>query len=164
LKAEDHPNGFTKIIIGTVFGYRIRLHYWPSSAVKYRSRHNHRWWFISIPLLGAFTDNRYKEVEGDTTMRIQVSDRANVRDSDRVYSLEGNSGLRLKASRTRYPLLPYYCGLGEIHSYYPKGNGPHASLVIISPLKSDTSDIWRDPDELDVELEAAEGAGTESND
>lgn len=154
MKIERHPNGFTKIILGTFFGYRLRFHYWPSSEKKFRSRHNHRWWFISIPVLGAFVDNRYEELEGiSSTMRIAVSDRRDVRDSERVYSLEGTSVLRLRASHTRYPLIPYLCRLGEIHSYYPKGNGPHGSLVIISPLRTDTSDIWRDPEELDVELD-----------
>jgi hypothetical protein len=153
MKIEHHPNGFTKFILGSVFGYRIRVHYWPRAEKKYRSRHNHRWWFISMPLFGAFIDNRYEEVPDNNTMRISVTDQGNMRDSKREYILEGRSGLRLKAEHIRYPPIPYLCRLGEIHSYYPKGNGPHASLVIISPLKTRSSEIWRDPEELDVELE-----------
>jgi hypothetical protein len=152
MKVEHHPNGFTKFIVGSIFGYRIRIHYWPRSEEKYRSRHNHRWWFISMPLLGTFVDNRYEEVSDSNTMRIEVTDRGDVRDSKRQYTLAGTSGLRLKAEHVRHPFIPYLCHLGEIHSYYPKGNGPHASLVLISPLKSGSSEIWRDPDELDVEL------------
>lgn len=154
MKIEHHPNGFTKLTLGSIFGYRIRVHYWPRTEEKYGSRHNHRWWFISMPLFGAFTDNRYEEVPDSNTMRIKVTDQGNVRDSKREYALEGTSGLRLKAKHIRYPLFPYLCRLGEIHSYYPKGNGRHASLVIISPLKTGSSEIWRDPEELDVELES----------
>jgi hypothetical protein len=153
---ENHPNGFTKIIIGTIFGYRIRLHYWPKGADKAESRHNHRWWFISVPLLGRFVDNRYMETEDSQTMRIKVLDRNDIRDSKRAYVSDGTSGLRLRRTHIRKPLIPYVCRLGEIHSYYPEGDGRHASLVMISPLKTKTSDIWRDPDELDVELEGPE--------
>jgi len=106
-----------------------------------------------MPLLGTFIDNRYEEVPDRDTLRIKVTDQGEARDSQRHYTLEGTSGLRLKAEHVRYPLIPYLCRLGEIHSYYPKGNGGHASLVLISPLKSKTSAIWRDPHELDVELE-----------
>jgi len=151
---ENHPNGFTKIIIGATFGYRIRLHYWPKGADKSESRHNHRWWFISIPLLGRFVDNRYTETQDGQTMRIKVLDRNDIRDSTRSYILDGTSGLRLRRTYIRQPFIPYICSVGEIHSYYPKGDGRHASLVIISPLKANSSDIWRDSGELDVELES----------
>jgi hypothetical protein len=153
MKSEHHPNGFTKIILGSIFGYRIRVHYWPKSEQKYKSRHNHRWSFTSAPLLGAFVDKRFEEIPGNKTMRISVSDSDGLRDSARKYSLEGTSGLRLKAEYIRYPLIPYLCHLGEIHAYYPKGNGRHLSLVIISPLKTESSEIWRDPEELDVEID-----------
>lgn len=153
MKIEHHPNGFTKFVVGTFFGYRIRIHYWPKGANKSESRHNHRWWFVSIPLLGRFVDNRYAEVADGDTMRIKVFDE-NGRDSGRTYTLDGTSGLLLRRTYVRYPLIPYFCGRREIHSYYPRGNGRHMSLVIISPVKVEFSDIWRDPGELDVELKS----------
>lgn len=154
MKIENHPNGFTKFIFRTFFGYRVRIHYWPKGAHKSESRHNHRWWFVSIPLLGRFVDNRYMEVQDGGTMRIKVFDRDDVRDSSRTYALDGTSGLRLRRTYIRYPLVPYLCRIGEIHSYYPQGEGRHISLVIISPIKLNSSEIWRDPRELDVELES----------
>ena len=145
MKIENHPNGFKKIIVGSIFGYRIRIHYWRKGAPKSESRHNHRWWFVSIPLLGRFLDSRYEEVKDGSTMRIKVFDEDDQRDSGRVYTLDGKSGLRLRRSYVRYPLIPYFCSKDEIHSYYPRGDGRHVSLVIISPLKVDFSEIWRDP-------------------
>lgn len=155
MKIENHPNGFTKIIVGGILRYRVRVHYWPTGAPKSESRHNHRWWFISIPLLGRFVDNRYTETQAGDELRIKVLDRNDVRDSSRVYALEGASGLQLRKRYIRYPLVPYLCRLGEIHSYYPHGDGRHVSLVIISPIKVDFSEIWRDPDDVDVELESS---------
>jgi hypothetical protein len=152
VKIENHPNGFTKITFDGIFGYRIRIHYWPKGTPKSESQHNHRWWFISIPLMGCFVDNRYSETTNNRTMRIRVFDRDDVRDSSRDYSFDRTSGLQLRKTFIRYPLVPYLCRLGEIHSYYPRGNGRHASLVIISPIKVKFSEIWRDPDELDVEI------------
>jgi hypothetical protein len=153
VKVEKHPNGFTKVVIGSIFGFRLRLHYWPKTAEKSYSRHNHRWWFISIPIIGIFVDNRYEEITNATTLRIDVADQGPLRDSERIYSMAGNSGLRLKAMHLRLPFLPYICRVGEIHSYYPKGTSRHASIVITSPIKARTSQIWRDPGELDVKLE-----------
>ncbi len=153
MKVEHHPNGFIKLIFEGFFGYRIRVHYWPKGAPKSESKHNHRWWFISIPLLGRFVDNRYTETQGGDSVRIKVLDRDDVRDSSRVYTLEGASRLRLRKRYIRYPLVPYLCRLGEIHSYYPHGNGRHASLVIISPIKVNYSEIWREPGDVEVELE-----------
>jgi len=151
---ENHPNGFTKIIVGSLFGYRIRIHHWPKGANKSESQHNHRWWFVSIPLLGRFVDNRYTEVRDGSAMRIKVFDQDGQRDSGRAYMLGGTSGLRLRRTYLRYPLVPYFCRRSEIHSYYPHGDGRHISLVIISPVKVEFSEIWREPGELDVELES----------
>jgi hypothetical protein len=105
MKIEHHPNGFTKFTFVGPLGYRVRLHYWPKGHEKSLSRHNHRWWFISVPLWGRFVDDRYDEVPDSRTLRIRVSDRDDTRDSARAYALYGTSGLRLKATLTRYPFV-----------------------------------------------------------
>lgn len=107
-----------------------------------------------MPFMGRFVDNRYSETTDMSAMRIKVLDRNDIRDSCRTYNLDGSSGLQLRKTYIRYPLIPYICRLGEIHSYYPLGDCRHATLVITSPIKVNYSEIWRGPGELDVELES----------
>lgn len=56
-------------------------------------------------------------------MRIKVLDRDKLRDTSRVYLPDGASGLRLRRTYVRYPLIPYICRVEEIHSYYPRDDG-----------------------------------------
>jgi hypothetical protein len=129
----------------------VRLHVWKGSQGS-DSRHNHRWWFVSMPLIGRFVDVRYSDAQGSEFLRINVSD-TDGRDSSREYRLEGSNSLSIRQRYIRYPFIPYFCKIGDIHSYYPLRSGLHASLVLSGPIRRDTSDIFRTPDGLDVRLE-----------
>lgn len=159
MKTETHPIGFRKYILLSLFGYRLRLHVWPKGEGT-DSRHNHRWWFVSVPLFGKFIDTRYSEVEtSNELLKINVTDRDGVRDGQRSYHLKGASGLVVRETKVRYPFLPYLCRFGEVHSYVPHRRGFHASLVFIGRLRSEASEIWRSSEALDVSLETAEETG-----
>lgn len=153
MKTEVHPIGFRKYVLLSFRGYRLRLHVWPKGE-GVDSRHNHRWWFISMPLVGRFVDTRFREVSASGQyLKINVADRDGVRDGERSYHLKGESDLEVVKRRIRYPLIPYLCRFGEIHSYVPYKRGFHASLVFLGRLRTETSEIWRSPDRLDVALE-----------
>lgn len=153
MKKESHPIGFRKYILFSFFGYRLRLHVWPTGQGT-ESRHNHRWWFVSMPLIGRFDDTRYREVEpsGDF-VKIDVTDRDGMRDGERRYRQKAPSDLQLIKKNIRYPFVPYLCRLGEIHSYVPHGPGLHASLVFVGRLKKENSEIWRKSNDVDVQLD-----------
>jgi hypothetical protein len=152
MKTEDHPIGFKKYVLLSFLGYRLRLHVWPRGGGS-DSRHNHRWWFISVPLVGRFIDTRYVEVDGPGDfMKIDVLDKGGVRDGERVYHADGESNLVVRKTYTRYPLVPYLCQDGAVQSYVPRGRGFHASLVVLGRLRRDKSEIWRDPNAIDVPL------------
>jgi hypothetical protein len=140
VKADPHPLGFATIDLIRLRGYRIRLHLWRRNAVINPGRHNHRWAFISVPLIGRFLDIRYDSVAGDEYQRLVC----HPPDSDgaRVMEQGGSGGLVERARHTRWPLVPYRCRLGEIHTFAPAGGGPHASLVFLGRARTDTSDVW----------------------
>jgi hypothetical protein len=155
MKKENHPVGFKKYVLISVLGYRVRIHVW-SDGHGNDSRHNHRWWFVSIPLVGKFVESRYREVNGESFVKIDVADKSGIRDGDRRYIARGFSGLEVMARRIRRPLVPYVCPVGAIHSLVPDGGGLHVSLVFSGRLQSATSEIWRRPDSIDVPLDSDE--------
>ena len=154
MRTESHPIGFRKYVLLSMFGVRLRLHVWRDGGVD--SRHNHRWWFVSVPLIGRFVETRYQEAAGNDMLKIAVLDEAGRRDSGRVYRKSGLSSLDSEKTRIRYPLIPYYCPIDAIHSLVPMSGGLHASLVLIGRLQKDSSDIWRHADKLDVPLDSAD--------
>ena len=151
---EKHPVGFKKYILIAAFGYRLRLHVW--RGVGNDSRHNHRWWFVSVPLIGTFEETRFREHAGQEFAKISVLDESGRRDGGRLYQLEGTSDLEVVRVHRRYPLIPYLCRVGEIHSLVPDKRGLHASLVLVGRLQRVESDIWRYPENIDVPVETSE--------
>jgi hypothetical protein len=150
MRTEEHPVGFKKYILLTAFGYRLRLHVWRGGGNE--SRHNHRWWFISVPLFGRFEEIRYQEVAGNHYLKISVYDEGGQRDTERIYCQLDETGLEALRVHTRYPFLPYHCPEGAIHSLVPRRSGIHASLVLSGTLRRQTSEIWRIAGKLDVQL------------
>ena len=104
-----------------------------------------------MPLIGRFIETRYEQTPGTEYLRIDVRDTEG-RDSERIYRAVDSSSLRVARKVTRYPLIPYICRIGQIHSFEPRGRGLHATLVLVGPIKREESDIWRKPQELDVPL------------
>jgi hypothetical protein len=56
--------------------------------------------------------------------------------------------LRIKDVYIRRAPLPYLCRQREIHSYHPRGSGPHASLVFTGRAKTALGYVWKDRDPL----------------
>jgi len=109
-----------------------------------------------VPLIGTFEETRYHEHSGKKFAKISVLDESGCRDSGRSYQLEGASDLEVVRVHRRYPLIPYLCRIGEIHSLVPHKAGLHASLVLVGRLRRVQSDIWRYPENIDVPVESSE--------
>lgn len=139
--SSRHPLGFTKITLAAVFGYRARLHIWHTGGSD--KPHDHRWPFIGIPLIGTFTDTRWTRRPG--TAHRAVATTPPTRGSERHYRLTGDSArLERDAVWIRRPLVPYRCRVGEIHTFAPRGRGPHVSLALLGRRRSATSTVWED--------------------
>ena len=135
----NHPNHFAKLILNDdqAAGTKLRLHIWenPSSqpAKLFSEVHNHRWSFVSIPLLGTFKELRFKEIEERPV-------------SDKVYSVyryecypRNASAQEIKGGE-KVTLLQdeehirnagelYFCDAGAVHHYDPM-TYPAASLIL----------------------------------
>lgn len=108
---------------------RLRFHSWRNSS-ETNDPHDHRTWFISIPLYGIFIEKRYKEVPGNIDVYSCRDDfnkeRLNIKP---VYK----AGLELIETIYRLPFIPYFCPKDAIHTFKPLNKGFAASLVLFGP-------------------------------
>lgn len=140
MKNEQHPNGFVVRLLYTFWnGARIRLHRWYEGRSTENDPHDHRTWFISIPIWGVFEEFRYKEVEGDIPIYRCRSTTSKKRLE--IYQ-DGKSGLKLVSRHIRLPLIPYYCSMEKIHTVQPLSKGFAASLVLFGPPKNYRPKAW----------------------
>lgn len=128
-----HPNGFW-IYLVKVFksGARLRLHYWPSDSNKLESPHDHRSWFVSLPLFGIFEERRYVEAQGGMVV-LKCHATSSGGNGKPLTTPIGRGGVRQISRHWRIPLIPYFCGEKVIHSYVPRSPGPALSLVLFGP-------------------------------
>jgi hypothetical protein len=134
-----HPLGFQKINLLTIRGRRVRLHLWHGDNSE--APHDHRWTFVAVPLLGTFTDTRWATVAGDRYRGVQTTPPSA---GGRTYRpTTATANLIAVAQHVRRPLRPYRCRIGEIHSYAPRGHGPHVSLVLLARPDRDVSTVWQ---------------------
>jgi hypothetical protein len=137
-----HPLGYRKVYLLRSRWLSVRLHIWLRDRQQAsEAPHNHRWSFVSVPLWGRFTETRHRRgTEGHYLRQSTVPDRG----AGWSYAWTGANGLAVDCTRTRWPLLPYLCRIGEIHSFAPKGPGWHVSLVLIGREQQTASDVWQE--------------------
>ncbi len=139
-KSEQHPNGFLVTLLHTFKnGMRLRLHRWHEPHSLINDPHDHRTWFISLPIWGSFVEHRFKEVPGDIPI---YRCRDNVDKPLLVVRLDGQSGLQLVKCKRRLPLIPYFCSSKEIHTVQPSNSGFAASLVLFGPKTDYSPRVW----------------------
>lgn len=137
---SKHPNGFTvRLLMSFANGARLRLHTWSANRGDRSDPHDHRTWFISIPLWGRFVEYRYKEVAGNIpTYRC----RSTTTKARLDISRDGQSDVEVTSKHIRYPLVPYFCSQDVIHSYAPMKKSFAASLVLFGPTNGKTPRAW----------------------
>jgi hypothetical protein len=141
LRGILHPNGFTiRLLAMWSNGMRLRFHTWNAEDSTTDSPHDHRSWFISIPLWGRFVERRYQEVAGDDR-QVLVCHATSSGNGNPLTSPAGTGSVKEVSKTTRYPLIPYYCSVDTIHSYVPAKQGFAASLVLFGPNKK-TPKVW----------------------
>lgn len=124
-----HPNGFYLTLLGAVRGCRIRVHYWPPNTKKLDTPHDHRSWFVSLPVWGVLDERRYEEVEA-VDLEVHACHATARRGS--LTNKVGLGGVREVARKLRLPLVPYLCRVGVIHSLVPKTKRA-LTLVVFGP-------------------------------
>lgn len=131
-----HPNGFT-IRVLRVFGngMRVRLHRWPPSAARLDTPHDHRSWFVSVPIWGTFIERRFREESRASADYVVLRCHSTSGNGNPITSRERRTGLIEESVSMRLPLVPYYCPADVIHSFVPMGDGFAASIVFFGPNK-----------------------------
>jgi hypothetical protein len=139
-ESYNHPNHFAKLILNNdkEAGIKLRLHIWenplPNQSTKLFSEvHNHRWSFVSIPLLGTFKELRFKEIEEappsekvfsvykyECYPRSQSSQE--IKGGAKVTLLQNEECIRSAGEL-------YFCDAGAVHHYEPI-TYPAASLIL----------------------------------
>ena len=140
LPAAEHPIGFRKVELLSLFGFRIRLHIWHGTGSE--APHRHRWPFVSIPLWGRFADTRWQVRAGGC--HAPAGGGVAVHSGGRRYRRLLGAGDTVTKAGTyvRRPLVPYRCGLDDIHSAAPIGTGRHISRVLLGRARSQVSMMW----------------------
>lgn len=129
-----HPNGFWVYLIKTFWnGSRIRLHYWPRRVKRLDTPHDHRSWFVSIPLWGRFVEKRFIETPGSDFDVVKCHSTTSG-NGQLLTTPAGVGNVRLMSKHHRYPFIPYFCRLGTIHSLVPLGQRLAVTVVFFGPL------------------------------
>jgi hypothetical protein len=143
--AALHPNGFLIRLLKTFKnGMRLRLHTWPAGEARLETPHDHRSWFVSLPLWGRFVEKRFVEVQPtvtDIALREDLEHFTVLRchstsgNGAPITTPEGKGWLVEERTRVRLPLVPYFCPVDALHSFVPASPGFAASLVLFGPPK-----------------------------
>jgi hypothetical protein len=151
-----HANGFAKIVLARSDNgqEQLRLHIWPeSSTPDPGDTHDHRWSFVSLPLLGTFSEGRFTETTtGDDRCVYQCDSRQ----GREWLTLRGPMEVKLEqvSAAERQPGESYSCRWGEIHNFGPSSSGVAATLVLVGEPQRAFANVYREdsltPDELTV--------------
>jgi hypothetical protein len=135
-----HINGFYKMLLASSGGVRLRLHVWGSNINFEHSEgendpHDHRWSFVSSPVIGKVTETRFREVEcsrAPNSTYLIYHCRPRQFGKVRVAKV-GKIGLQSAGSSTRAPGDIYSCDADQIHLIRPTTTGLSATLVVTGP-------------------------------
>jgi len=142
MKGTLHPNGFViRLLCAFRNGMRLRLHTWPTGVPRLESPHDHRSWFISIPLWGSFLERRYREEPSDTSMDVQRCHATTSGNGTPHVTFERTGGVAEVMTTMRRAFMPYFCPADAIHSFAPTSPRFAASLVLFGPPKR-TPRVW----------------------
>lgn len=138
--SEHHPNEFVKFVLQEwPDGSRLRLHVWQRRSPR-SDVHNHRWDFVSMPLVGSFQEHLYEIREGNGVL---LSCNSTTADDGVHVQVVGSAGVARVATLLRPAGVPYDCDLTSFHSFTPEGTGLAASLVYRGSAASDLALVWR---------------------
>jgi len=150
-RSYDHVNGFTKIVLfeSEDKKVKIRLHLWGEKYQKstISDLHDHRWSYISIPIIGELRESRFVEnLEKNSCNSLKkVKYNCFSRGESEWLNLEGYEIVSLIKDTTKLHETGnvYFCAAGEIHQLEPT-TLPCASIVVtFEPIK-DYARVYRD--------------------
>ncbi|WP_103343386.1 hypothetical protein [Amycolatopsis sp. CA-126428] len=147
-----HPNGFAKIVLGSIaeFGFRIRLHIWPRSDTPSRGEsnpHSHRWEFASYVLAGTgmHMAEFAETVEGGRSYRRYRygADPAN----PAALVADGEVRLRRRIVTHVSGGDLYTCGTSIVHAVRPIDGELTATVVVEGPRRTPHTVVYCEPGE-----------------
>lgn len=150
-KSYNHVNGFSKIVLFESKDrlVKIRLHLWQPNYKRgnLSDLHDHRWSYLSIPIIGGVKEKRFSEVEfskrvgGQKKVRYECFSRGDTE----WLNLEGYQIVSLLEKNDTIHEIGkiYFCEAGEIHQIEPLSL-PSATIVItFHPIKN-SARVYRD--------------------
>jgi len=138
MRIVRHPTGFTKVVLGSVFGRELRLHIWPNGyAGVLADIHGHRCRVLSLPLVGRFMEGRYVEVDGGDHEVISCADNGNILEDGGVGSVQ------LERLHLRRTFVPNLIGIDTIHSFQPMSDRLHLTFVIFGRRHKTRAKVFR---------------------
>jgi len=142
VRIQKHPIGFIKITLFSLFGIKARLHIWLIGRNKCRPDiHDHRWSFLSFPLFGRFEEKRFVSKRGSNyVFSLCYPESVNRK---RKIIPHDEADISVNEKKIRWPMLPYSCKKGVIHSIVPLGKVIAASLIFCGRPRGEYSGLWR---------------------
>lgn len=146
-RSYTHPNGFAKVVLARNGGEQLRLHFWSNGATDSSSGdpHDHRWSYVSIPLAGKFTEQRFDITKATRDRYLYL---CRPRTDDQLIALESAGRVHLvqTGDYRRNAGDDYACAAGEVHGFGPSRDELSISLILTSePVRSFARVVKRTP-------------------
>jgi hypothetical protein len=142
-------NGFVKIPLqnGASPDGAFRLHVWKDSHPD-SDVHNHRWDFISLPILGSFLERRYELAEGTDGQLLECRPRR----SDGIIAVRPVRKAKavLTDESERMAGQPYECNSRVLHAIDPTRNRLAATLISCGPALETSALVHKAPESPDI--------------
>jgi hypothetical protein len=148
-RSYRHPNGFVKIPIQWEVGSgeALRLHVW-ADAIPDSDVHNHRWDFVSLPILGSFIERRYELVEGSEGQLLECRPRA----SDGTIAIRPiNRGKAVLSDENKRVVgKSYECNSQVLHAIDPTAARLGATLIMRGPTVRRSALVHKAPEAKEI--------------
>jgi hypothetical protein len=148
-RSYRHSNGFVKVPLqtGAALGEAFRLHMWDNSPAD-SDIHDHRWDFVSMPILGSFLERRYKLQDGREGQLLECRPRAQS-GTIAVTPLKRARAVLIEEAE-RVAGKPYECHSRVLHAIDPTNDRVAATLVIRGPTLRGSALVHKSPDTPNV--------------
>lgn len=141
-KSTIHSNNFSKIVLASENGWKLRLHIWEDvDYVQEHEPHNHRWDFYSYILCGNIINEIVEEVNDNGTFLKCAAHETKIGQT-RVYDKIGIKSLKVVSEDEIEKDECYRMKSDVIHIAKIQKNTFTATLFLTSPAKEDVSIVY----------------------
>ena len=141
-KSTIHSNNFSKIVLGSENGWKLRLHIWEDvDYVQEHEPHNHRWDFYSYIICGTMI-NEIVEEDGKSGKFLKCAAHETKIGQTRVYDKLGVKSLKVVSEDEMERDECYRMKSEVIHIAKIPRNTFTATLFLTGPAKEDVSIVY----------------------